>query len=84
MAPPPDAPDTVPRIVVVPLLGFDEKGARLGYGKGHYDRALTSITNRPLLIGFAFSSQELPDIPSGPHDIPLDAVVTETGFRKFG
>jgi 5-formyltetrahydrofolate cyclo-ligase len=84
LAPAETAPLCEPDYVLIPLLGFDAAGTRLGYGGGHYDRTLAALTRRPVLIGFAFSSQELDRIPRGDHDVPLDAVVTELGVRHFG
>jgi 5-formyltetrahydrofolate cyclo-ligase len=84
LAPPETAPIVEPDVIVMPLLGFDKRGTRLGYGGGYYDRTLTMITKSPRLIGYAFASQELETIPREPHDIPLDAVVTEAGYRAFG
>jgi len=63
------------QLTVVPLLGFDRAGYRLGYGKGHYDALLAGIA--ALRVGVAFADQELPALPREPHDIPLDLVVTE-------
>jgi len=67
--------------VLTPLLGFDAAGNRLGYGKGHYDRALERIRKqgRAFVCGIAYSGQQLPFIPAEPTDIPLDWVVTEKG-----
>lgn len=73
-----------PDVIVVPLLGFDAQGTRLGYGGGYYDRTLAILTKRPRLIGYAFACQEIASVPREPHDIPLDAVVTENGYRTFG
>jgi 5-formyltetrahydrofolate cyclo-ligase len=84
LAPSDEAPRAEPEIMLLPLLGFDRVGTRLGYGGGYYDRSLASFRRRPLLIGLAFSQQELPAIPREAHDIPLDAVVTEAGLRYFG
>ena len=70
-------------LVLVPLLGFDRRGHRLGYGGGYYDRTLARLTRPARLVGFAFAAQELPTIPRAPHDRPLDAVVTEKGVRHF-
>ena len=58
-------------------------GTRLGYGGGYYDRTLASLRKTPRLIGFAFAAQELDFIPREPHDVPLDAVVTEQGVLQF-
>lgn len=83
LAPVETAPLVDPDIVLIPLLGFDKAGTRLGYGKGHYDRTLGAMTTRPLLVGYAFAAQELPLVPREPHDIPLDLLVTELGVRRF-
>lgn len=83
LAPSDLAPRAVPDLVLMPLLGFDAAGTRLGYGGGYYDRTLASLARKPLLIGLAFSAQELSPIPRQDHDVPLDAVVTENGVRFF-
>jgi 5-formyltetrahydrofolate cyclo-ligase len=84
LAPDESAPLVEPDVVLMPLLGFDQQGTRLGYGGGYYDRTLAAASHSPRLIGFAFSAQELNHIPRDIHDIPLDAVVTEQGIRHFG
>jgi 5-formyltetrahydrofolate cyclo-ligase len=73
-----------PDLVLMPLLGFDKDGTRLGYGGGYYDRTLAHIGKKPLLVGLAFAAQELAHIPRESHDVPLDAVITEAGIRFFG
>src|SRR5690606_31485202 len=83
LAPSDLAPRAEPDIVLMPLLGFDSAGTRLGYGGGYYDRTLASMSKKPLLIGLAYSAQELAHIPREDHDVPLDAVVTELGVRLF-
>src|SRR5665213_2132583 len=83
LAPSEMAPRVEPDVVIVPLLAFDATGTRLGYGGGYYDRPLARMKKRPRLVGFAFAGQELPAIPREPHDLPLDAVVTEIGIRHF-
>jgi len=83
LAPEDGAPVVEPDIILMPLLGYDRHGTRLGYGGGYYDRTLASLGKRPRLVGLAFSSQELSDIPREAHDIPLDAIVTENGVRLF-
>ncbi len=84
LAPAELAPQAEPDVVLMPLLGFDRMGTRLGYGGGYYDRTLARLSKRPRLIGLAFAAQELEAIPREAHDIPLDAVVTEAGMRHFG
>ncbi len=67
-------------LVIVPLVGFDESGTRLGQGGGHYDRTLAHLGRaglRPQRIGLAFACQQVPMLPRDRHDVPLTAVVTE-------
>ena len=70
-------------VVLLPLVGFDRRGNRLGSGGGYYDRsfaflrALPRDAPRPRLIGVAHALQELPDIAAEAWDVPLDLVVTE-------
>lgn len=73
------------QLIVLPLLGFDSQGRRLGQGGGYYDRALAARrhSHRPLRIGYAYSAQEVAVVPSEPWDQALDAVVTEQGIRRF-
>jgi len=84
--PGPQAEVLDPEIMLMPLAAFDAKGNRIGYGAGHYDRAIGRLADKgldPLLIGFAFSIQEVDHVPVRPHDRPLDAIVTEKGWRAF-
>lgn len=86
MGPDKNAPLVDPAILLMPLAGFDKRGHRLGYGAGHYDRALSRFRGRglePLLIGMAFDCQEVPHVPNEPHDIALHQILTETGLRSF-
>jgi 5-formyltetrahydrofolate cyclo-ligase len=63
-------------MMVVPLLAFDRRGYRLGYGGGYYDRLLAAAP--PVVrIGVAFAVQEADQLPHEEHDIPLDWIVTE-------
>ncbi|MBF9032403.1 5-formyltetrahydrofolate cyclo-ligase [Rhodobacterales bacterium HKCCE3408] len=70
-----------PGILIVPLVAFDRRLNRLGYGGGFYDRTLAGLraAGPVRAIGFAFAAQELPEVPTEPTDQRLDAVVTETG-----
>ena len=70
------AKQVVPDIVLIPLLGFDRQGTRLGQGAGYYDRALAR-ESAPLRIGIAWSLQEFENLPADPWDMPLDAILTE-------
>ena len=80
-----DWPEAVPDVLVVPLLAFDARGMRLGYGGGFYDRTLKDLraSRNILAVGFAFAGQEVEDVPHRESDEPLDWVVTETGARTF-
>jgi 5-formyltetrahydrofolate cyclo-ligase len=84
LAPDDMAPVVEPDVILMPLLGFDRRGTRLGYGGGYYDRTLAAMTKKARLVGLAFASQEIAEIPREPHDVPLDAVVTEQGVVTFG
>lgn len=84
--PGPNAPGATPDTVLVPMLGFDRAGHRVGYGKGHYDRALAALRQAgfvPRLIGIAFATQEVAAIPAEPYDVALDMIVTEDGVLRF-
>jgi len=74
-----------PDVLIVPLLVFDTRGYRLGYGGGFYDRTLMALrARRPTIAtGFAFAAQEVAEVPIDATDQKLDAVVTETGPRHF-
>jgi 5-formyltetrahydrofolate cyclo-ligase len=86
MAPDENAPTLRPDVMLMPLAGFDQRGHRLGYGAGYYDRYISNLhaTNHfPELIGFAFACQELESVPDEPHDVPLQKIMTENGLRFF-
>jgi len=70
---------TEPDIMLIPLLGFDRQGHRLGRGGGHYDRTLADLRVRRkiLAIGLALSMQQVPIIPTDSNDARLDKIVTE-------
>ncbi|MGK9051767.1 5-formyltetrahydrofolate cyclo-ligase [Neorhizobium petrolearium] len=85
-APGPDAAELDPEIMLMPLAAFDAAGHRIGYGGGYYDRAIHRLHQkglRPKLIGIAFDCQEVASLPFEPHDIRLEAVLTESGYRQF-
>ena len=67
----------IPNTLLVPLVGFDERGYRLGYGGGYYDRTLAGFPTRPLAIGIGYELAHLQTIYPQPHDIPMSAIVTE-------
>ena len=77
---PEGAPHLTPSVLIVPLLAFDRRGYRLGYGGGFYDRTLERLRARgPVTaIGFAFAAQEVALVPTEATDQPLDLIVTET------
>ena len=68
-------------VIIIPMLAFDAKGNRLGYGAGYYDRFLCRCPTAEK-IGIAFSCQELPEIPAEPQDVQMDYIVTEQGIQK--
>jgi len=79
----------VPHVALVPMNGFDERGYRLGYGGGFFDRTLANLRaggadreNRPAAIGIAFELARLPSIHPQLHDIPMDWVVTERAVHR--
>jgi len=66
-----------PDFILAPLVGFDLDKFRLGYGGGYFDRTLASLDPRPIAIGVGFDFSALETIYPKPHDIPMDAIVTE-------
>jgi 5-formyltetrahydrofolate cyclo-ligase len=74
--------EAVPDVLLVPLLAFDRRGHRLGYGAGYYDRTLAKLP-AALAIGCAYAAQELDEVPAGPYDAPLHAVATERGVIRI-
>lgn len=84
--PGPEAAVLDPEILLVPLSAFDATGNRIGYGAGHYDRAIARLLQKgmePRLIGIAFDCQEVAEVPAEPHDVRLQAILTESGLRTF-
>ena len=71
-----------PGALLVPLVGFDRRGFRLGYGGGYYDRTLAAMDPKPLAIGVGYELGRLETIHPQPHDIPMDAIVTEAGLMR--
>ena len=75
----------VPRVALIPLLAFDKKKFRLGYGKGYYDKFLgkyLKMNKNILTIGVAFSFQKYNKLPISKLDVKLDYILTEKGFIK--
>ena len=72
-----------PELLIMPLSVFDHFGGRIGYGAGHYDRAISKLLEKgisPRLIGMAFDCQHHDRVPVEPHDQPLDGILTESGY----
>ena len=82
--PPETAEDLIPDIILVPLLGFDNEGYRIGYGGGFYDRTLEQLgkTKKIIAVGLAYSTQHVAYIPREAHDIALDWILTELGPKR--
>ncbi|MBV9736168.1 MAG: 5-formyltetrahydrofolate cyclo-ligase [Acidisphaera sp.] len=74
----PDGEEMHPDWLLVPLLAFDRRGHRLGYGAGYYDRTLASLPGAEA-IGCAYAALELDEVPASEYDVPLAAVATEHG-----
>lgn len=72
-----------PDVLIIPLVGFDAAGYRLGYGGGYYDRTLATLSPRPLRIGLGYEAAALPTIHPQPHDIPMSCIVTDEGLREI-
>jgi len=70
-----------PDLLLIPLVGFGRAGDRLGYGGGYFDRTLAALEPRPLGIGVGFELCQLDSIFPQPHDVPMDAIVTEKCAR---
>ena len=84
--PPEEAPEVVPDVLLVPLLAFDRKGFRLGYGGGFYDRTLEKLRmlKRVTAIGVAYAGQEVDAVPCEEFDQRLDWIMTEKETIKCG
>ena len=76
----PEAPSVVPDLLIIPLVGFDEQGARLGWGGGFYDRTLSYLrrTAAVTAVGIGYDLQEADILFADPWDQKLDVIVTET------
>ncbi len=75
---PASGPAVVPDIAIAPLVGFDRERYRLGYGGGFFDRTLASLRTKPMVIGIGYAASELSTIHPLPHDVAMDAIVTES------
>ena len=85
LEPAPDWPESVPDVVLVPLLAFDAAGRRLGYGGGYYDRTLRELRRKGsvLAVGVGFAGQEEDKLPADETDERLDWILTEISARKI-
>lgn len=84
--PGPEAEVLEPSLMLVPMAAFDRRGHRIGYGAGYYDRTIARLRaagKAERLVGIAFDCQEVPSVPDEPHDMLLDAMLTESGLRAF-
>lgn len=68
-----------PEVLIVPLVGFDARGYRLGYGGGFYDRTLATLQPRPFTVGLGFTHGYLDDFEPEAFDLPLDAILNDNG-----
>ena len=84
--PGPEVPELTPEILLVPLLAFDGRGHRLGWGGGFYDRTLARLRARgPVVaVGVAFHGQQMDYIPDTAGDEPVDWVITEEDVLEIG
>ncbi len=78
----PNGAPIAPDFILVPLVAFDAKGHRLGYGGGYYDRTLAELPNA-FRLGCAYAAQEMAHVPVEETDLHLHAVATENGVRRF-
>jgi 5,10-methenyltetrahydrofolate synthetase len=69
--------EVVPNVVIFPVVGFDPKGYRLGYGRGSVDRTLAATQPKPRVFGVGYTQAAIETIYPQPHDVPMDAIVTE-------
>lgn len=74
---PADGIEVAPDIVIAPLVGFDRACYRLGYGAGSFDRTLAALGRRARAVGVGYAQAAIPTIYPQPHDIPMQAIVTE-------
>lgn len=83
--PKPDAPEAYPDVVLVPLLAFDRRGHRIGYGAGYYDMTIERLRSLKAItaIGVAYAAQEFDEVPTTPRDARLDLVLTDRGINDY-
>ncbi|MGI4858515.1 MAG: 5-formyltetrahydrofolate cyclo-ligase [Janthinobacterium lividum] len=76
---PADGECVAPSLLLIPCVGFDARGFRLGYGGGFYDRTLAAARPRPRTLGIALDGCRVAALPHEAHDLPLDQILTELG-----
>ena len=76
---PKDTEVVQPTLLFVPCVGYGPAGYRLGYGGGFYDRTLAALQPRPVTVGLAYACAFVPWLQPEPHDVPLDAILTDQG-----
>lgn len=74
----------VPDVILMPVVGFDARGYRLGYGGGYYDRTLAALSPRPRTVGVGFEYSRLQDFAAEAQDIPMDWLLTDGGVWQPG
>ncbi|MGE0283804.1 MAG: 5-formyltetrahydrofolate cyclo-ligase [Rhizobiaceae bacterium] len=74
---PAEGDPVIPDVVIAPVVGFDARNYRLGYGGGFFDRTLAALPRKPLVIGIGYEMQQIPTIYPQPHDVPMSVIVTE-------
>jgi 5,10-methenyltetrahydrofolate synthetase len=81
----PDRTEIVePDLVLVPVVGFDHHGYRLGYGGGYFDATLAALTPRPVAIGLGYEALRLETIQPQAHDIAMDLIITDAAIYEAG
>ncbi len=80
---PAEGPYVTPTALLIPLVGFDAAGHRLGYGGGYFDRTLAAMRPRPLAIGLGFELGRLPTLSPHGRDRPMDVIITEAGVTDL-
>ena len=79
---PADGDEVPPDVVIAPVVGFDSACYRLGYGGGFFDRTLATMPHRPLAIGVGYDAAAISTIYPLPHEVAMDAIVTERGILR--
>ena len=79
---PPASELVTPTALLLPMVGWDEAGFRLGYGAGFFDLTLASLPKRPVVIGVGYELGKIPSIHPQSWDVPMDWVVTERGVYR--